>query len=79
MNLVEVKQVPSRRTDWEEIITQFVESRMNAAEIKDYPHKSAKSCEGALHQAIKNHWFDYAVDSKLVNGKVYIYKTETTK
>jgi hypothetical protein len=52
---------------------------MQTGEIKDYPHKSAKSCEGALHQAIKNHWFDYAVDSKLVNGKVYIYKTETTK
>jgi hypothetical protein len=36
MKLVEVKQVPSRRTDWEEIITQFVKSRMNAAKDDEF-------------------------------------------
>lgn len=67
-----------KRTKWFKIIDEFVESDMDCAKVKDFPHKSATSCAASLNRAIRRYHKDgiRAIERK---EEVFLIKIDPVK
>lgn len=62
-----------KRTKWQKMLEEFLESDMDCAKVEEYTNKDAKSCVGALYLAIKRFRMT-GVRAALCNGEVYLIR-----
>lgn len=64
------------RTNWEEVIKEFLDSGNVCVEIVDYTNSSAKSCQGSINQHIRRNRMSNTVYALYRYGKVYLVRMD---
>lgn len=67
-----------KKSKWQEVLENFLESDMDCVKVEDYSNKDAKSCATALGTAIKRFHMT-GVRSVLCDGEVYLIRERRMK
>lgn len=57
-----------------EILEEFIESKLDCAEVKDFPHKTANCCQTSFKNSIKRFSMTGRVNVIVRNGRVFLIK-----
>lgn len=57
-----------------EILEEFINSGLDCAEIKNFPHKTANGCSTSIKNSIKRFGMNSSVTTVIRNGRVFLIK-----
>lgn len=65
-----------RRTKWQEVIEEFLDSGNVCVEIVEYTNKDAKSVQGSINLYIRRNRMENTVYAIYRRGHVYLVRTD---